>query len=173
MTSVDKLFDEAEIATRVEALAQEIAEAMPADFLVVGLLKGSFVFVADLMRAFHRRGLAPGVDFIRLGSYGNGTESSGDVRLLGDADIDVSGRAVLLVDDIVDTGRSLAFARDLLRERGATQVKTCALLDKPSRRVVDIAADFVGFTIDDVFVVGYGIDYAENYRQLSYIGHVT
>jgi len=172
MTSVAMLFDETAIARRVEEMAGEIVSALPNEFLIVGLLKGSFVFIADLMRALDRAGATPMVDFVRLSSYGHGRESSGVVRVIGEAPKDVAGRVVLLVDDIVDTGRSLVFARDMLLDAGAASVKTCALLDKPSRREVEIAADFVGFTVEDVFVVGYGVDDAEKYRHLPFIGKV-
>ena len=170
VASVTRLFDETEIARRVDTLAREIAAALSGDFIVVGLLKGSFVFVADLIRALDRNGLTPRVEFIRLSSYGHARESSGEVRLIGDVPADIAGRRFLLVDDIADTGRSLAFARTLLEGRGAARVWTCALIDKPSRREIEFSADFIGFTIDDVFVVGYGIDYAEDYRHLPYIG---
>ena len=172
MTSVTKLYDEDEIARRVEALADEIAGAVSGDFAIVALLKGSFVFVADLLRLLARRGLAPTVEFMRVSSYGRAKESSGAVRLIGEVPAGVAGRPVLLVDDIVDTGRSLAFARDRLLEAGASKIWTCTLLDKPSRRELEISVDFVGFVIEDVFVVGYGIDFAEQYRHLPYIGVV-
>jgi len=173
MTKVMPLFDEARIAARVESLAGEIAAAIPEPFVMVGLLKGSFVFVADLVRALDRAGAAPQIEFLRLSSYGLGTESSGDVHLLGDIPTDVAGRRVLLVDDIVDTGRSIAYAQALLRQRDVGALSTCALVDKPSRREVEVTADFVGFTIDDLFIAGYGIDYAERYRHLPYIGVVA
>lgn len=172
MTSVTRLFDESDIARRVEELADEIAGACPPDLMVIGLLKGSFVFLADLIRALDRAGRAPTVDFIWLSSYGHGRESSGSIRLIGNVPAGVAGRAILLVDDIADTGRSLAYARDLLAEAGATRIWTCALVDKPCRREIELAVDFVGFTVEDVFVVGYGIDYAEKYRHLRYIGAV-
>jgi hypoxanthine phosphoribosyltransferase len=172
MASVNKLFDETAIARRVAELAGEIAEALPRDILLVGLLKGSFVFLADLVRALDRAGQTPRVEFVRLSSYGHRRESSGDIRLIGEAPPDIAGRTLLLVDDIADTGRSLVFARDLLMNEGAARIWTCALLDKPSRREVPFTADFVGFTVDDVFVVGYGIDDAEDYRYLPYIGAV-
>ena len=170
---VTKLFDEHEIAARVDELARMAADRLPGDFAIVGLLIGSFVFVADLIRALHRIGCKPGVEFLRLSSYGLGRESSGAVRLIGETELDLAGRVVLLVDDIVDTGRTLLYARDLLHERTAANVFTCALLDKPSRREVAITPDFVGFTIPDVFVVGYGIDYAHQYRQLPFIGMIA
>jgi hypoxanthine phosphoribosyltransferase len=170
---VSKLFDEVEIAARVEALAAEIVRAMGPEFVVIGVLKGSFVFLADLVRALARAGGTPGIEFMRLASYGQKQESSGEVLLLGDVPRDFEGRAVLLVDDIVDTGLSMDYGKRLLMERNASRVWTCALLDKPSRRRVGVDLDFVGFEIPDVFVVGYGIDYAEQYRCLPYIGKVT
>jgi hypoxanthine phosphoribosyltransferase len=172
MATVTMLFDERRIARRVEALAAEIAKVLPREVVLVVVLKGAFVFAADLMRALDRAGLILRVDFMRLSSYGNSTESSGMVRAVGPIPDDVSGRDVLLVDDIVDTGRSLAAARSLLLERGAAAVSNCVLLDKPSRREVEVEPDFVGFTIDDVFVVGYGIDFAEQHRHLPYIGTI-
>jgi len=172
MTTVGKLFDEDQIGERVMVLAREIAAAITGEFVIVGLLKGSFVFVADLVRALERVGVDPRVEFMRLSSYGLGKKSSGDVHLLGDIPTDISGRQVLLVDDIVDTGRSVAYAQALLRQREVGRMWTCALVDKPSRREVDVTPDFVGFTIGDVFVAGYGIDYAERFRHLPYIGAV-
>jgi len=169
---LSKLFDESEISARVEELARAAALRLPDSFVVVGLLLGSFVFVADLVRALYRSGCNPRVEFIRLGSYGIGRESSGNVRLIGVPDLDLAGRAVLLVDDIVDTGRTLLYARDLLRGRQASGIYTCALVDKPSRREVPIEVDFVGFTIPDVFVAGYGIDCAHEYRHLPFIAKV-
>ncbi|MGA9598857.1 MAG: hypoxanthine phosphoribosyltransferase [Methylocystis sp.] len=166
------LLSEAEIAARVEALAGEIAQSIPDDFVMVGLLKGSAVFVADLARALHRAGARPEIEFLRLSSYGSAMVSSGEVRLLGDIPSDIEGRQALLIDDIVDTGRSIAFAADLLRQRKVGRLWTCALLDKPQRREVEAPIDFVGFRIEDVFVAGYGIDHAEKYRQLPYIGVV-
>jgi hypoxanthine phosphoribosyltransferase len=167
-----QLFNEGEISARVEELARAAAPCLPGNFVVVGLLVGSFVFVADLIRAFYRIGCNPSVEFMRLTSYGMGRESSGDVRLIGEFELDLSGQAVLLVDDIVDTGRTLLYARDLLRDKQASTILTCALVDKPSRRQVSIDVDFVGFTIHDVFIVGYGIDYARKYRHLPFIAKI-
>jgi hypoxanthine phosphoribosyltransferase len=169
--TVRPLITEAQIAARLDGLARDIAARLPPDFTIVGLLTGCFVFVADLIRALDRAGLQPQVSFIRLSSYGKGKESSRLVRLTGDIP-EIVGRNVLLVDDIVDTGRTQLFARNLLREHGATQVWACALLEKPARREVEITTEFIGFSIPDVFVVGYGIDYAEQYRHLPYIGAV-
>jgi hypoxanthine phosphoribosyltransferase len=170
MGGIRILFSAAEIAERVEALAAEIASRVPEDFVIVGLLKGAWVFVADLARALDRAGVRPQIEFMRLSSYSSATESSGAVQLLGDISADLAGRPVLLVDDIVDTGRSIAYAAAQLREREIAALWTCALLDKPQRREVEVAIDFVGFTIGDVFVVGYGTDHAEKYRYLPYIG---
>ena len=172
MDTVTKLFDERRIAERVEALAAEIAKSLPHELMLVVVLKGGFVFAADLMRALNRAGLILRVDFMRLSSYGHAKQSSGVVRPLGPIPDDVAGRDVLVVDDIVDTGWSLVAARSLLLSRGAATISTCALLDKPSRREVEMEPDFVGFTIDDVFVVGYGIDFAEQHRHLPYIGKI-
>ncbi len=172
MTKTSMLFEEARIAERVERLAGDICRTIGADFVMIGVLKGSFVFMADLVRALDRAGAAPRIELMRLSSYGRAMESSGEVKLIGDAPHDFEGKPVLLVDDIVDTGLSLNYGCALLKGRNASRVWTCALLDKPSRRKVDIKADFVGFEIPDVFVVGYGIDYAERYRHLPYIGIV-
>jgi hypoxanthine phosphoribosyltransferase len=172
MSSLRILLSEAEIAARVEMLASEIASTVPADFIMVGLLKGAFVFVADLARALDRVGVRPEIEFMRLSSYGLATVSRGEVTLKGDAPSDIEGRNILLIDDIVDTGRSIAFAADLLRRRKIGGLWTCALLDKPQRREVEAPVDFVGFRIEDVFVAGYGIDHAEKHRHLPYIGVV-
>ena len=172
MTKISGLFSENEIAERVEALADDVVRILGKDLTVIGILKGSFVFMADLVRALDRAGAEPRIELMRLSSYGNAMQSSGEVRLVGDTPDDFQGKPVLLVDDIVDTGLSLSYGRDLIKGRNARTVMTCALLDKPSRRKVDIKADFVGFEIPDVFVVGYGIDYAERFRHLPYIGQV-
>jgi hypoxanthine phosphoribosyltransferase len=172
-TEITTLFDERDIAVRVDELARLAATRLPGDFVIVGLLLGSFIFVADLIRALNRLGCNPSVEFVRLSSYGLGRESSGEPRLVGGADLNVAGRAVLLVDDIVDTGRTLLYARNLLQEKKAASVLTCTLLDKPSRREVAIDPDFVGFTVPDVFIVGYGIDYAHRYRQLPFLGTIA
>jgi hypoxanthine phosphoribosyltransferase len=166
------LFSAVEIAARVETLAAEIARTLPADLVMVGILKGAAVFVADLARALDRAGVHPEIEFIRLSSYGLAKQSSGAVQLLGDIPAGLAGRAVLLVDDIVDTGRSIAYAAAQLHKRGIGDLWICALLDKPQRREIEVAIDFVGFTIGDVFVVGYGTDHAEKYRHLPYIGTV-
>ena len=166
------LYDEERIATRVLELAREVSASEPHDLLVVPVLKGSFIFAADLLRAFHRVGLLTEVDFMILASYGAGTISSGQVRVLRDIETDVKGRDMLLVEDILETGRTLAAARDLLRARGARRVMTAVLLDKKVPRAAEVEADFAGFTCPDVFVVGYGMDKAHAYRELPFIGEV-
>jgi hypoxanthine phosphoribosyltransferase len=137
---------------------------------MVGLLKGAAVFVSDLARALDRAGACPEIEFMRLASYGPATRSSGEVHLLSDIPTDIAGRRVLLIDDIVDTGRSIAYAAALLGQRGIARLWTCALLDKPQRRELAVTLDFVGFSIPDVFVAGYGLDHAEKFRHLPYIG---
>ena len=170
LPAIDILFTAEEIAARVETLAGEIAATVAGDVVVIPVLKGGFVFAADLLRALHRAGMRPQVDFIGLASYGAGTESSGAVTLLhGPADT-LSGRDVLLVDDILESGRTVAAARSMLLERGARSVKVCVLLDKPGKRKVTIEADYRGFDVGDRFVVGYGLDYAHYFRDLPYIG---
>ena len=168
--NISVLFSEARIASRIVELADEIAAALPRELVVISVLKGGFIFTADLIRALHRVALAPEIDFLKLSSYGEGTESSGDMQILFDLSANVAGREVLLVDDILDTGRTLSFARNLLQERKASRVRSCCLLDKAERRLVDIQAEFVGFPCPNRFVVGYGLDYAHRYRELPYIG---
>jgi len=164
------LFDEAVIAQRNEELAREIAASDPKDLLVVAVLKGSFMFAADLIRALHRAGLKPQVEFIHLSSYRAGTVSTGQVAILRDVESAIEGRDVLLIDDILESGRTIVFAKDLLMARGARRVMTAVMLEKPGKRAVHIDAEFVGFTCPDLFVVGYGMDIAHSFRQLPFIG---
>lgn len=171
-TDVEVLFDPATIAARNRELADEIVAARPEKLLVIAVLKGSFVFAADLIRALHDAGLAPEVEFITLSSYRDARASSGQVTVLRDVETDVRGRDVLLIDDILESGRTLAYAKDLLAARGARRVMVCVLLEKPSKRAVQIDADFVGFTCPDYFVVGYGMDVAHAFRQLPFIGYI-
>lgn len=166
------LFDEPTIARRNEELARAVLAAQPRDLLVVAVLKGSFMFAADLLRAMHRIGMTPQVEFVHLSSYRTATVSSGQVEILKDVQSEVRGRDVLLVDDILESGRTLVFAKDLLMARGAKRVLSAVLLEKPGKRAVTIEADFVGFTCPDVFVVGYGMDAAHAFRQLPFVGVV-
>ncbi len=161
-----------DIAARVQALAAEISAVMGRDLLVIPILKGSFIFAADLLRALHEAGAEPDMDFISLSSYGAGTQSLGEVRIVRDTEATIAGREVLIVDDILESGRTLAFAKDLMSARGAASVRTCVLLDKPGKLAVDVKADFTGFECPDRFVVGYGMDVAHAYRQLPFVGYV-
>ena len=164
------LFDEATIAARVEQLAAVISKDLPVPApLVIGILTGSFIFVADLVRALSRLNVQPQIDFMAVSHYGATTESSGLVTIGKDVTLDVSGQSVLLVDDILDTGRSLSLARDRLAARSPMWLRTCVLLDKPSRRAVPIKADYVGFNVPDVWVIGYGLDAAGEGRALPYV----
>ena len=171
-THIRVLFDAEAIAKRDEALALEIGAAVPERLLVIAVLKGSFIFAADLIRALHGAGLAPELEFISLSSYRAGTVSSGTVTILHDVESDVRGRDVVLVDDILESGRTLAYAKDLFAARGARRVLTCVLLEKPGKRAVSLNADFVGFHCPDLFVVGYGMDVAHAFRQLPFVGVV-
>ncbi len=167
---VSPLISTDQVAVRVLEMANAIARVLPSDPTVVSLLRGSFVFTSDLIRALHAVGVHPQVDFMTLASYGRGTTSSGEIELVRDLTQPIEGRDVLIVDDILESGRTLDFAYRLIRERGAKSVKIAVLLEKPGKRKVDIKADFVGFTVEDKFVVGYGLDYANYYRELPYIG---
>ena len=168
---VSVLFDEQSLAKRNTEIAQSIATRQPKDLLIVAILKGSFMFAADLMRALHHAGLTPQVEFMHLSSYRDATVSSGQVAILKDVESDVRDRDVVLIDDILESGRTIAFAKDLLAARGA-RVLTCCLLEKPGKRAVSIEADFVGFECPDVFVVGYGMDVAHCFRELPFVGVV-
>ena len=161
------LLSREQIAARVAGLAEEIRRDHPGDVHLVCVLKGAFMFLSDLIRAL------PGdatIDFMALSSYGKSTKSSGEVRLLKDLDSGLEARDVVIVEDIVDTGLTLTYLQDILRARGPKSLRTACLLSKPSRRKVDVKVDYIGFTIEDKFVVGYGLDYAERYRNLPYIG---
>lgn len=171
---VNPLITEAEIRERIASLAKEIAEKVEGnEVMVVSLLKGSFMFTADLIRELHTAGVKAQVDFMTLSSYGKGQTSSGTITVNRDLSEDVTGKTVLIVDDILESGRTIDFARTLVRGCGAKDVKVAVLLHKPGKLAVEVAADFVGFTIPDKFVVGYGLDYANYYRELPFVGVVV
>lgn len=170
---IEIVFSPETIAARIDWLAGRIASAGLDRLLVIAILKGSFVFAADLIRALHRAGLEPEVDFLSLSSYRKGTRSSGAVSILRDIELHVAGRNVLLVDDILESGRTLAFAKDLIGARGARSVKSCVLLDKAVPRAVQVAADFAAFECPDTFVIGYGMDLAHRYRELPFVGRLA
>jgi hypoxanthine phosphoribosyltransferase len=158
------LIPAADIQRRVRELGAEIGrECGPGPVHLIGVLKGSFIFLADLVRAIET---PVRVDFIGAASYGAGTESSGQVRITKDLDASIEGCDVIVVEDIVDTGTTLAYLLQVLAQRKPKSLRVAAFLDKPSRRKVEVRADFVGFPIEDRFVVGYGLDYAQDYRQL-------
>ncbi|AXO15231.1 hypoxanthine phosphoribosyltransferase [Thalassospira indica] len=160
-----------EIATKIDTLAAEINESFKdtEKLIVVGLLRGSFVFIADLVRKLT---VPVEVDFMVASSYGDSTESSRNVRIVKDLDGQIRGKDVVLVEDIIDTGYTLSEVVRLLKTRDPNRLEICTLLNKPSRREVEIPIDFCGFDIPDEFVVGYGIDYAQNNRNLPFIGTV-
>lgn len=168
---IDEMISAKAIAARVEALAREISEFFNGTdkLVVVGLLRGSFIFIADLVRELD---LPVEVDFLEVSSYGNRIESSREVRILKDLRGEVEGRDVLVVEDIVDTGFTLSHVLAILQTRRPARLEVCALLDKPSRREVEVSARWIGFEIPDEFVVGYGIDYAQRNRNLPHIGAV-
>lgn len=168
MPTTKILISEDEIRRRITSLAGEIEQSYPdgEEIHLVAILKGGFMFMADLVRAMSERVT---MDFMAVSSYGKGTTSSGQVRVLKDLDSNLEGRRIILVEDIVDTGLTLHYLQELLRARAPRSLKTACLLSKPSRRKVEIEVDYVGFTIEDYFVVGYGLDYAEKYRNLPYI----
>ncbi len=165
-----KMFTEEQIREKVIELGKQIENDYKGEeVLVVGILKGANMFTCDLIRQID---LDVKIDFMSVSSYGSGTESSGTVRILKDLDTDIKGRNVLIVEDIIDSGRTLSNLVKELQIREPKSLKLCTLLDKPSRRVVDVDVEYVGFEIEDKFIVGYGIDYAEKYRNLPYIGIV-
>jgi hypoxanthine phosphoribosyltransferase len=170
---LEVIFTPEAIAGRLDELAREIAGARLENLLVVAILKGSFVFAADLIRALHRVGLTPEVDFMTLSSYRKARISSGQVSILRDMDLDVRGRNVLIIDDVLDSGRTLAFAKDLIAARGATSIRTCVLLDKQLPRAVNLEPDYYAFLCPNEFVVGYGMDVAHRYRELPFVGRVV
>lgn len=158
-----------EIRARVRTLGEQISHdyADVDDLLLVGVLKGCIVFMVDLMQAIKR---PVAIDFIAISSYGQSTESSGVVRLLKDLETDIAGRHVLIVEDIIDSGLTLAYLRSHLARRNPASLQICALLNKPERRNTDVPVEYLGFDIPNEFVVGYGLDFGEHYRNLPYIG---
>ena len=160
------LLSDAQIQKRVHEMALEIRNDYPDDLHVIAVLKGAFIFLSDLARYI------PGhvsLDFMAVSSYANGTTSSGEVKMVKDLDTALDGRNVVIVEDIVDTGLTLAYLQQILRKRTPKSLRTACLLSKPSRRKIDVAVEYIGFTIEDRFVVGYGLDFEEQYRNLPHI----
>lgn len=170
---LEQMLSEHDIQHRVKELGKQISDNYQNsqnELVLVGLLRGSFIFMADLSRAIT---VGHEVDFMTASSYGNAMNSNRDVKILKDLDEDIHGKDVLIVEDIIDTGNTLSKVKELLALRTPRSIEICTLLDKPSRREVKVPVKYVGFSIPDEFVVGYGIDYAQHYRHLPYIGKVT
>lgn len=168
--TIKVLVPEAEVDARIEALGRQISEAYEGKQIhLVGILKGSVFFMCELAK---RITVPVTMDFMSVSSYGDGTQSSGIVKIVKDLDEALEGKDVLIVEDIIDSGRTLYYLLEVLQKRKPNSMKLCTLLDKPERRVRDVKVDYVGFEIPDEFVVGYGLDYAQKYRNLPYIGVV-
>ena len=162
------LLSEEEIAAKVQEIGAQISkDYADKNLLLVRVLKGSVVFMADLMRAIT---VNAAIDFMSVSSYGSGVKTSGEVKIIKDLDRPLEGLDLLLVEDILDSGMTLSYLRDMLSKRGPKSIRIATLLDKPARRQADIQADYVCFDVPDEFVVGYGLDYAEKYRNLPYVG---
>lgn len=162
------LFTEQELKDRVAEIAAQIDKDYAGkEPMLISVLRGSFIFMADLVRSIT---LPCTVDFMAVSSYGSGTTSSGQVKITKDLSESIEGRDIIVVEDILDSGNTLSYLFQLLQARHPASVRLCTLLDKPSRRTKPVTADYTGFTVDDLFVVGYGLDYAEKYRNLPYIG---
>jgi len=165
-SAMDVLIAATDIDDRVKAMALEIHRDHPDGVHLICVLKGAFMFLSDLARQLPSPAT---LDFMAVSSYGTSTKSSGQVQVLKDLDSSVEGRDVVIVEDIVDTGLTLTYLQDIVRARSPRNLRTACLLSKPSRRKVDVKVEYIGFHIDDKFVVGYGLDYAEQYRNLPYI----
>ncbi len=168
------LISEQDVRARIQTLGREITQYYQQKavekVIVVGLLRGSFMFMADLVRELN---LPVEIEFMTTSSYGSGMTTNHDVKISKDLDGDIKGEHVLIIEDIIDTGYTLQKVREILKLREPASLRICTLLDKPSRREVEVPVEWVGFSIPDEFVVGYGIDYAQRYRNLGYIGHVV
>ncbi|MGX4792952.1 hypoxanthine phosphoribosyltransferase [Pasteurella multocida] len=168
------LISEQDVRARIQTLGREITQYYQQKavekVIVVGLLRGSFMFMADLVRELN---LPIEIEFMTTSSYGSGMTTNHDVKISKDLDGDIKGEHVLIIEDIIDTGYTLQKVREILKLREPASLRICTLLDKPSRREVEVPVEWVGFSIPDEFVVGYGIDYAQRYRNLGYIGHVV
>lgn len=162
------LFSEKKLAEIVERIGEQISEDYQGkNLLLVSVLKGSVVFMADLMRAIK---IPCEVDFMSVSSYGNGTKTSGVVKITKDLDINLEGYDLLVVEDILDSGMTLSYILEMMQARNPNSIRLCTLFDKPERRTVDVKADYVGAVVPDDFIVGYGLDYAQKYRNLPFVG---
>jgi len=168
LEEIEVLFTEEEVKLKIKELARKITcDYAGQDILVVGILKGAFIFMADLVREIE---LPLQLDFMDVSSYGHSTVSSGEVRIMKDLEESIEGKNVLIVEDIIDTGLTLNYISEILKKRGPKSLRICCLLDKPSRRRSSIQPDYTGYAIEDLFVVGWGLDYAERYRNYPAIG---
>ena len=168
---IEELISEEKIAKRIEELGKQISENFKdEEVILVALLRGSALFLADISRKITSKCR---IDFMCVSSYGNEMNTSGNINIKKDLDEDICGKNVLIIEDIIDTGTTLYKIKEFLLQRNPKTLKICTLLDKPSRRIHDVKVDYVGFTIPDVFIVGYGIDYAQQYRTLPYLGEVV
>lgn len=164
----EMLFTERQIAVMVERIGQEISrDYKDKNLLLVSVLKGSVVFMADLMRSIH---IPARIDFMATSSYGSGVKTTGVVKIIKDLDIELEGYDMVIVEDILDSGKTLSYLLDIIRSRNPRSIRLCTLFDKPERREVEVAADYVGSVIPDEFIVGYGLDYDEKYRNLPFVG---
>lgn len=169
--TIETLIPREKVEQRIKELALEITKDYQGkEVVVLGLLKGSVIFMSDLIKELD---LPLTIDFMNVSSYGNGTSTTGIVKILKDVDEEVTGKDVLLIEDIVDTGLTLANVKEFMWKKKPNSIKICTLLDKPSRRKADVKAEYVGFEIPDAFVIGYGLDYAEHYRNLPFVGVLT
>ena len=164
------LFSEEQLKARVAEIARQIeADYAGKEIMLISVLRGSFIFMADLCRAIH---LPCTLDFMSVSSYGKSTTSSGQVQITKDLSEDISGLHVIVVEDILDSGNTLSYLLKILENRHPASIRLCTLLDKPSRRIADIQADYIGFEIENLFVIGYGLDYDPKYRNLPYISYL-
>lgn len=169
--TIEKMISEGDLQARIREVAKEIEKDYEGkDLICVGLLKGSIMFMADLLKSVE---LDLAMDFMKVSSYHGGTDSTGVVKILKDVDEDLTGKDVLIIEDIIDTGLTLESVKKFLMSKQPKSLKVCSLLDKPSRRKVEMVGEYIGFEIPDEFVVGYGLDYDELYRNLPYIGKVV
>lgn len=170
MDEIIKILDEKTINSRIVELAEEINKDYDGEeLLVVPVLKGGFMIASELIKGLN---VPVTLDFVIISSYKDDTISSGNVEMIKDVDTEVTGKNVLLIDDIIDSGRTLAYLKEILNRRGPKSISICTLLDKPERREMDIDSDYVGFTIENEFVIGYGLDYKGLYRNLPYVGKI-
>lgn len=173
MDKLDILIEADQISERIDQLIKKISGDFAVnDLVVIGLLRGSFMFMADLVRSFYRHRIRLIIDFMAVSSYGSSTVSSGRVKFLRDISIDIAGKNVLIVDDILDTGRTMDRVYRHIKEAQPARIRTCVLLDKPARREVPFKPDYTGFQVPDKFVVGYGLDHGGRYRELPFIAVV-